>query len=140
VNQAEEEALVTQIAALAMVNVPEVRIAEELQISRRQVSRIKGTPAYRQHLKDIADKASQKAVTDFLDKAADLSDLAIKALRKGLEDGKIEAVRTWGEFVGLKSREESKDAGAGNLTIVMPGAAEPKPKDIEVTVEPKENE
>lgn len=134
----EEDALVAQVAALVRCGVPEVRIAEELGVTRYRVSKIRGSEAYKAYLKEISDKASREAISDFVERASEMTALALAALQKNLEEGKIEGVRLWAETIGLKKlQDQAEDKGMAPLQIVLPGANVPAVKDITVEVEDK---
>jgi hypothetical protein len=51
-----------------------------------------------------------------------LEPLAFEALKANLEDKKLEAVKVWAEFAGVKNVEGNNQASAGGITVVFPGA------------------
>lgn len=122
-----------QIVALTLVGTPEIRIAEQLGVSRHRVRKVRNSDAFKKELDDVAaqSKASAKAAVESeLDR---LAPKALKALEKALDEGKVDAVRTYFEAIGLK--DKNADAGGtGVIQLILPGAEAPKVVDaIEVT-------
>lgn len=138
-NRAIDDSLMVQVAALCFGQVGEPRIAEELKITRHKVRKIKASAEFKAYLKDIGDRATEMAVASFRQKLDLLEPLAYEALKKGLTDGKLEAVRIWAETVGLKEKN-APDQAASSLTVVLPGASAPMQTVIEVKGETDENE
>lgn len=125
-----ESSLIQQLAALSFSGVSENEASKQLGISRYMVAKLKRSSEFSDLVKEIGDRAVEVALNAFRSKMEKLEPLAYAALESNLRDKKLDAVRIWGEFVGLKDKkvEEQKDA---SIQIIMPGAA-PAPKDIEV--------
>lgn len=119
-----QDSLVVQVAALSFAKTPEYKIAEALGISRHQVRKIRGSDEFAKYLQDIADKAVKNAVNEFKSKFEELEPLAFEALRANLEDKKLEAVKVWADFAGVKNGDGNTQAAAGGITVIFPGAKE----------------
>jgi malic enzyme len=119
--EVDKEAIEKQVMALRLAGTAEVRIAEQLGISRHQVRKITHSKEYKLALKDLADKALEDAQNAFKSKLEELRPLAYEALRHNLELKKMDAVKTYVEIIGLKEQREVEKQDT-NLTIVMPGA------------------
>lgn len=131
-NEAEKQTLIAQVAAERFLNVPDTRIAESLGITRSKLRRLVQTKEYLDYVKELGDKAVAHALSAFKTKMEDLEPLAYAALKQNLIDGKLDAVKVWGEFVGVKDKAPGEGVGTGNLTVILPGAEAPKDITVEV--------
>lgn len=140
-NEAEKQTLIAQIAAERFLNVPDTRIAESLNINRSKLRRLVASKEYLEYVKDLGEKAVAHALSAFKSKMEDLEPLAYAALKQNLIDGKLDAVKVWGEFVGVKDKAPGEGLGSGNLTVILPGAEAPKDIEVEVSnaVQDEEN-
>lgn len=115
------ESLQKQIAVLTIQGVPEYKIAESLNISRHRVRTVRKSKEFKAEILSIGEAATAIALNMFKAKMEELEPLAYAALKQNLQEGKLEAVKVWGDFVGVKDKQEKTEQG-GNMVIVMPGA------------------
>lgn len=113
--------LTKQVVALSLEQVPEYKIAEQLSISRHKVKKLLRSDEAKALLEEEGDKAIVKARESFKRKLDALAPLAYEALKKNLEDHKLDAVRIFAEVTGLKHKEEEKQQDA-TLQVFLPGA------------------
>lgn len=134
-NQLVKESIAQQIAALCMQGISDVDIAKMLNVTRYRVQTTKKSAEFKEIVVALGEEAARIALNAFKSKLESLEPLAYQALRQNLIEGKLDAVKVWGEFVGLKDKQEAK-TGDTSLTVIMPGApVAQQPKDIEVEVE-----
>lgn len=130
-----EESLVQQVAALSFQNVPEYRIAEELKITRYRVRKIRSSEEFKQHIKTLGEEAMTLALNSFRSKVEKLEPLAFEALEHNLKEKKLDAVRVFGDIIGIKNKDGgNQDEQQGPLVVLLPGQ---KKKEIEVNSEAK---
>jgi hypothetical protein len=135
--EVREQTQLQQIVALSLQGVPEYKIAESMDLSRYMVRKVRNSKEFKELMQQEGETALQMARDSFRSKLDSLEPLAFAALKKNLEEGKIEGVKTYVQIVGLLDKKEEKEAADTSITVIMPGA-QPQPKDIEVTVENKE--
>lgn len=115
----ERIALIPSVAMKRFEGLSEAKIAEALKISRRQVGNILRTKEYDDFLQDIQDQALKHALANFRQELDKLAPLAVLALKQGLKDGKVEAVKLWSQLVGgLKQDDKAENTQA--IQIVLP--------------------
>lgn len=116
-----EQSLVKQVVALSLEQVPEYKIAEQLKISRHRVKKLLRSDEAKSLLEEEGDKAIVKARESFKRKLDALAPLAYEALKKNLEEGKLDAVRIFAEVTGLKHKDDEKPQDAA-LHVYLPGS------------------
>jgi len=116
-----EELLIKQAVALSLEQVPEYKIAEQLNISRHRVKKLLRSDTAKELLEVEGDKAIVKARESFKRKLDALAPLAYEALKKNLEEGKLDAVRIFAEVTGLKHKDEEKKEDS-TIQVFLPGA------------------
>lgn len=124
-----------QVAGLVLINVPEYKIAEQLGLSRYAVKKILKSQDFKEVMQELGQRSTEIALNCFKAKMEELEPLAFAALKQNLLEGKLEAVKVWGDFVGVKDKQDG-GAGNGGVTVVMPNFGQAKPDDaIEVKSE-----
>ena len=128
-----KEALIAQVVALTLQDVPEYKIAEEMKLSRYKVNKLRNSLEFKEQMKEITDSARDAAKAGFLAKIETLAPLAYKALKSNLEDGKLDAVRVFVEVVGLKDADTGPKQDT-SITVIMPGADQTKTIEVKPEV------
>ena len=118
-----------QIATRSAMGASLRELSEEFSFSRPVINRILGSELGRAVKKEIIDSAVTGAVAAIKRELADMSDLALGALRKNLEEGSIEGVKVYFKALGIEAQETKGPEKSQSMTIIMPGAS--IPKDIE---------
>lgn len=113
-------AQIKQIAALSLDNVPEYKIAKEMNLSRHAVRKLRNSDEFKSLMQELGDHAVANAKEQFKSKMEELAPLAFEALKHNLAEKKIEAVRVFIETVGLKDKEVDK-GDTGILQVIFPG-------------------
>lgn len=118
-----EESLESRAVAVLLQtpDIPEYKLAETLGVSRYKAKKLLSSPAVMSQLQELADQSINAALNKFKLKMDELAELAFDALKTNLKDKRLDAVRVWGEFVGLKDKKETEVAPQG-ITVVFPGA------------------
>lgn len=127
------ETQTAQVADLVLLNTPDIRIAEALNITRYRVGKIKASPEFKAYLKEVKEKNSAVASALFMDKLESLAPLAFAALEHNLKELKLDAVRVFAEIAGLNKKEEAVQHDS-TIQILMPGAQEPQVIDVKSEV------
>lgn len=121
---------IQQIAGLALMGNSQVQISKQLGIKRHKVRELMTSEEFKETMLGVAKQSLDMAVSAFKSKMNALEPLAYSALRDGLADGKLEAVKLWGTYVGIGAEDDNKTQSP--LTIVMPGANAPEAPAIQV--------
>lgn len=101
----------------------------EFGFSRPVINRVLSSEIAKAIQKEIIETAVNGAVTAIKRELAEMSDLALTALRENLKEHSMEAVKTYFKALGIEAQE--KESGQQQaLQIIMPGAT--APRDIEV--------
>lgn len=98
----------------------------EFGISRPVITRALSTELGRGIVKEVIDSAVTGAVTAIRRELADMSDLALAALRYNLEKKNMEAIKTYFKALGMDTEEKNQGAQQQAITVVLPGASPPK--------------
>jgi hypothetical protein len=131
-----EEALRAQVLALTLANAPEYKIAEELKLSRYMVRKIRNSIEFKSELKELSEQTKETAAQVFKAQLDELAPLAFAALKRNLQEGKIEGVRVFVEVAGLKDKQEQVQQDS-SLHIHLPAGAVaiPQMKEVKSEVE-----
>lgn len=101
----------------------------EFGYSRPVVNRVLATDVSKAIISEITESSVKAALLEVRNGLAAMSDLAIKALKKNLEDGSIEAVKTYFRALGLETTEKTNGNQQQAIQVILPGAVAP-PKDV----------
>ncbi len=135
--EVREQTTLQQIVALSLQGVPEYKIADAMDLSRYMVRKTRNSREFKELMQQEGEGALQMARDSFRSKLNELEPLAFAALKKNLEEGKIEGVKTYVQIVGLLDKKEEKEIADTSITVIMPGATH-QPKDIIITPETEE--
>lgn len=127
-----EQTLIQQIAGLALQNTPAHKIAEQLGITRYKCEKIIKSTEFKAFLRELGDRAAEAALAAYKSKLDTLEPLAFAALKHNLQDKKLEAVRLWGEHVGLNKKQDAEQKDTA-IQIILPGGLSPE-KSVESEV------
>ena len=123
------EGQLTQIVTMRFTGATTTEIAKVMGISRQSVDNILKKDKALALTKEMQDALVADAKLSAKADIARLTDKAIKALERALEEGDISAVKLHFTALGLLEKQEEKQNDT-NLTIVLPGQA-PEPKEVE---------
>lgn len=137
--EALNENLTMRIAAMALQGVNEYNIFLALKdegVTRYRVRKIRNSEEFKSLVREEGEKAMELARESFRSKLNNLEPLAYAALKKNLEDNKMEAVSVYLKTVGVldTKKTDDKDSGDTSITVVMPGATIPE-KEVPNTIE-----
>ncbi len=113
----------SKVLAMHLEGLSEVKIAEQLGVTRHQLRKITKSEDFLTKVKDIGDKAVSDAYNAFRSRIRELAPLAYEALRFNLQEKKLDAFREYAKIVGLVSdkNDEVKD---NTINIILPGQEE----------------
>jgi hypothetical protein len=126
---------IPQIASLLALGKTATEIARQLNLGFHTVKRISQKDECKAIVAEITTSYKETAKAVAAKAVSEMTELAVEGLKKALEEGNVQAVRTHFQVIGLLGVEEqgSKDKGSGALTIVMPGASVSQNEVIEVS-------
>lgn len=93
----------------------------DLSITKAKIASLKSHPTFIEVAEKGLKAKMESGVFDFKSGAADLTPIALAAMKKGLKKGDMQAVAQWAKVMGL----EVKDAGpkqAQGIQIILPGS------------------
>lgn len=131
-----DEVLTRQVAALSLTGIMPSDVAKQLSVSVGTVRKILASPKYKEVLTAEAEEDFAPAVAKAKAALTKLTNKAIAALERALDEGSVrdalEASKIVLKAVGLA--EDNEKQGDASITVIMPGASEPK------TIEVVDNE
>ena len=119
-----------QIATRKAIGATLRELEAEFGYSRPVINRVLASDVAKAIIKEVVDSAVTGAVSAIKRELADMSDLALAALRDNLKEGSMEAVKTYFKALGMEGQATEAPEKSQQMVIVMPGAK--PPKDIEV--------
>ncbi len=107
-------------------------LEKEFGLSRPVINRTLSTDLARAIQKEIQESAVAGAVASVKRQLADMTELAMEALKHNLTEKKIEAVKLYFAALGMDSQEKEKGGTTQAIQVILPGAVAPKEiKDVE---------
>ncbi len=101
-------------------------LEKEFGISRPVINRILGTDLAKAIVKEVIDSAVVGAVSAIRRELADMTELAMEALRENLKEHNMEAVKTYFKALGIEQQEKDSGNQQQAITVILPGAQAPK--------------
>lgn len=130
-----QQAIASQIAALAMLGTPQTQIAKTLGVDHRAVKKVMQTPEFREALKNQAEESVTEAKATLRAKTKNIApevwDTIVKLIRSDSGKDNAEGLRAYFRLIKLDGDE---DAGQAPLIINLPS-----PKQ-ETVIQVKEDE
>jgi len=106
-------------------DIPVVRVAAQLNISRHKAKRLMESLEVQSQLADISNRILEVAANKFKSRMQELEPLAFEALRQNLRDKRIEAVKVWAQLVGLSDKKDVEQKES-TIQIIMPSMRQPQ--------------
>jgi hypothetical protein len=127
------EAQIKIIAQLKLSGIKNEEVAKQLGLTVYQVRKVEEREEFKFAIKDLADDMVRTAASMWKGAMGKLIPKALAALEKGLDAGKIDAVKVVLTTLGLDKMENTPNTGT--LQIVLPDYQSKKETVIDVTKE-----
>ena len=116
-----QESLLMQTAALSLVGASENEIHQKLNISRYAVRKMRNSAEFKKLVLEHGEMALSLSREAFRSKMQNLEPLAYSALKKNLEDNRMDAVKVFLQAVGALEQNKEEGAKDTSLTVILPG-------------------
>lgn len=118
-----------QIAVRKALGTSIRELEAEFGFSRTVINRVLSSDLARGIVKEVTDSAVAGAMLAVKKELANMSELAVNALRKNLEDGSIEAVKVYFKALGMDATEKFDSNQQQTIQVILPTSPQ-EPKDV----------
>lgn len=117
--------IVRLIATRRALGVPLRDIEKEVGFSRPVINRVLATEVAKSIQKEIVGEAVLGAVVAIRRELAEMSELALSALKENLKENNMEAVKTYFKALGIEQQDKEQNTQQQAIQVILPGAKAP---------------